>query len=350
MTTVATIALAIAVLVTALLYVAQRSNARLSGPDRAGAAIVYFMVAPFRWLALAVALGVAIDAGGFAWITLSTAAQAILVYIVHLATGVGSVIFLVVSGDRGAATPMRVACGLVSYLLPIVLVVYTGWAIDPAIVPWASPALMRWILLGALAVAAIAAATAALAASRAAAKRRAEAEAAPPDPFTERRLAELKATSPQAPLWQWLDFTGDNEPRAVREAALAAVAARPNLHAELAELLSGTWRTEALAHIRWHMTDSPPGLAIPVRDALLRVAQHMRDRLDQDETPYPGRFELETGQAVDLAERFHGPEADFRPVLAATRDALDRAGGRKVAPENRRRLDAWLRSDSRDPQ
>lgn len=345
MTTLADIGLIVAVLATGLLYVLQQSNARLRGPDKAGAAIVYFLIAPFRWLGLAVALGVAIGEGGFDWISDSAAAQAILVYLIHIGAGVVSVILLATSGDGDAPGAVKLACGLVSYLFPLTVAAYAGFAIDPALAPWAGPALMRWILIGALALGAVAAAAAALASARETARRRAPAElpASPETDRTAQRVAELDATSPEAPLWQWLDFAGDNNPRAVQERALAAVVARRRLHAELAELLAGPWLIEALAFIRWKLQESPAALAMPVRDAVQRVAEHLRGRIEANETPYPGQFELEAGQAADLADRFHGPDADFRPALQATRDALDLVTGRPAAPENRRRLDAWLR-------
>ena len=347
MTTLADIALVVALLVTLLLYMMQQSNRRLAGPDQAGAAIVYFILTPFRWLALALALGVAIGEGGFAWIGDSAAAQAILIYLVHIAAGVASVILLAAGGDRAASAPVKIAGAVVAYGVPLAVTAYAARTVNPTVLPDAGATTMRAILLGALALGLITTLAAAHVTVRAsptrAERRRAAAEAeADAEVRVINRMAQLEALSDQTPLWGLLDFTGDNEPPDVQERALAMIAARPALDEELATLLAGNWLVEALRYIRWHFRPTPAALALPIRDGLVRVADDIRYRIARHETPYPEQFELEVGQALDLAERYHGPAADFRPALVATRGALDLAAGRTAAPIGRARLDAWL--------
>ncbi|MGF1624214.1 MAG: hypothetical protein ACFCVH_04975 [Alphaproteobacteria bacterium] len=346
MTVLADIALVVALFVTLMLHPMKRSNDRLAGPDRAGSAIAYFLVTPFRWLALAVALGVAIGDGGFAWLGDSAAGQAIIVYLVLIAAGVASVILLVTGSERSAPPAIKIACAITAYGVPLAIAAYVAWAVNPALQAGADAGTMRAILLGTLALGLVTTLAAAAGGIRATARRarlNQAAIAAAAEASTSDRMAELSALGAQAPLWQLLDFTGGNEPEAVQERALAMVAARPTLHEDLAALLAGNWVIEALSYVRWHFQASPATLALPVRDALLRVVEVLKRRIDGQETPFPGQFELEVGQAVDLAERYHGPYADFRPALIATRDALDLVTGRLAAPKGRARLDAWLK-------
>ncbi|MEZ5670509.1 MAG: hypothetical protein R3F55_24360 [Alphaproteobacteria bacterium] len=321
------------------------SNRQLSGPDKAGAAIVYFMLTPLRWLPLGFGLLAATGAGAFAWIGGTSGLQYAAVVLVHAGFGAGSVVVLAaLAGARDLPAAPRAAMVVLPFVVPLAEIAYVAWAMNPGIAAAIGAGAMIALLLAALALGA-ATGLAAWAAVRNGRRRTrvaaADRPSAPAPDHESIRLAALGELAVDAPLEAWLPFADEEEPIHVRAWARAEIGQRAALADELAATLAGAEWARALDFVQRSLDSAPAGLAAPVRDALLRRAEAVRARVAAFETPFPRQYEAELGQAVDLAERF-AAAADFRPPLRALRDIVAGVTDRTLAPLGRARLDDWL--------
>jgi hypothetical protein len=138
-----------------------------------------------------------------------------------------------------------------------------------------------------------------------------------------KKMAELRALAPDAPLAQWLVFTRYGAPRARIDAAIAAIRARPDWLAEMAhEMLDGEYESsrDALRAIQ-HIQPPPAELAHGIAAVGKEIAQTLRDI--EKEPPDSERYRaLVSGTSTRFSAWMDATRAlqesnaaDFTPLL-----------------------------------
>ena len=157
------------------------------------------------------------------------------------------------------------------------------------------------------------------------------------------QLVQIGAMDPAQDLVRLLEQTSATRPDAVRTGALLKLQNYPEFHARLAELLRSKRRDPALVFLADNEAAQPRGLAEPVRDALLALADDVRRRMRESHHLWDDSFDVPVRRALAAADRIGcATGADYRAELRVLRQALDEPRRQTVRPHCRHWLDAWL--------
>jgi hypothetical protein len=136
----------------------------------------------------------------------------------------------------------------------------------------------------------------------------------PEEDYATKRMRELKGFTPDTPLGVWLGYSRGNDATEVKDFARRAIAARPQLHADLCGLLDTQRCTEALLYIQEEIQGAPEDLGEGIRAALRQVPDLLRRTFDDpsgvrsDSGLYDVRIALQAADKFTTATRSYAPE------------------------------------------
>lgn len=294
----------------------------MHGPDASMSEILFIFAAAPRWIFLSAALAIAIKRGGFDWISRQGLLAAAAIFAVQIAAGVVS--FAAMMTYRREEPLSDAGLWIFSFLIPLVMIALCAIALRGAPT---SPGLAIPLRAVGLLLAAVTAVGGALAY-----RQNAKAEAAQAAYVAERereerelldkRLAELNALTDASPLADWLPFLEDHR-NEVNEPAVARVAARPTLVADLTAMLGGEQRIAALKYIWLRMPRPPKELAAPALATIPPLIERTRAYLAADGEPYDPDLTSACEAMVVLAYQFRESGLDFRAPIQSWLDVLN---------------------------
>lgn len=310
------------------------------------------------WLLLSVALAVATARGSFGWVPVGRALQYPLVLSACAAMAVVTWFSGSLRGEPADQVPWaaRAVIGWAVYVLPLVIVGTGVFLVNPSLGELVPPLLVRLpvALSGGLSILVCAGLLSeGLSAWSSRTAARVEHEISRQNERDERYLAEVRGMDPERDFPQLLNHTSEFESPAIRALALEKALAHPHFTEALAEALRSGWSDYALRYVESNDPPDAQALAEPVRQALLREADWVRDMMRREHTLRDDDFDYRAVRLVKVVDRFRKDGADHAAAVRAYRQAFDEPrdgakGHNRVNPTCRRMLDEWLAAESRN--
>jgi hypothetical protein len=240
------------------------------------------------WLALAFVLAGLARRGALGWLPVEGAGAVALVLLAWVVlilvwSAPAFITIMVQFEDKSWGIDQVWPARFVAVGLPVVLLAYAAWLIN-APAPLGDSASLRWTMLGAVAAIGLAASVVVVK-EMARWERNAQEAAAREQEFEDGRIAAKRqafaALTEADSLLRWDEFTGYYQtPADVRDEALRRIGQRPDLEAELIEVLAssnGNWVEEGLRLIQNVPFTPSAALGEPVRAALLQRAEGLSE-------------------------------------------------------------------------
>jgi len=331
---IANILVALAVLLTILLFVVKADLGRLSGPDRSGADIILYILMGGRWILMAIVLSWCVAAGRFDWIGGGPGTRWLAVIGTLAGLGFVSAISMIMSTTQVAGVRIGSA-GMIGWAgLPGLVMIVTLAAIDGRVMAregaarWlqfglAGLALIGWLAFGTIWGVETVRSSRRRAegeAQRAAEQARLEAEWSAKQAGEDE---ELERMDPALPLEQWIVQTHLQYSDKHQERAAELIAERPRLVEELSEMLG---REDAMQ--REYANDfirrlkPPPAALIPaLAGAERKLAAQFRDGTS-GKAPMPSHVSGMSKSSLMTAQAMGDP-AELRSSLAEILAALE---------------------------
>jgi len=163
----------------------------------------------------------------------------------------------------------------------------------------------------------------------------------------QRRLAEIDSTDLMKDGVFLYSATDANQPKAIRERALAKIKSRPDWQEELTRRLQNDWALEAFTFLASNDVDDKSLFLEPVREGVFIQARLIRENIRQCRDKYDlyeGKFNWEIDRVIRAVDKFDGMGADYRPAMQELRNALDeRTSFEKPKLPAKEELDKWLK-------
>lgn len=330
------------------------------GHDRAtGVLMGLATVLPPLWLLLSTALAIATSRGAFEWLSVERWLQYGLVSAACVSMGILTWFSGSFRGELGDQIPRtaRAVIGWAVYVFPLLTIGVGVLVMNPELgervppllvrVPFAAAGGLSLLLCGGLLFEGLVAWSRRNAA-------RLEHVVTRQTERDERYLAEVQKMDPERDFPNLLNHTSEFESPAIRSLALEKVLAHPQLTQALAEALRSGWSDYALRYLESNDPPDPRPLAEPVREALLREADWVRNLIRREHTIRDDDFDGRAGRILKVVERFRAQGVDHAPAVRAFREALDEPrdptrGHNRIQPTCRRMLDEWLKKAARKP-
>jgi len=121
-------------------------------------------------------------------------------------------------------------------------------------------------------------------------------------------------------------YSGDNQPRQIREKAVLKIKSKPDWQEDLFHALEGDRVDEAFRFLLSNAIDDKPRFAKGVYQGVLSQARLIRQTLRRCSHPshvYDGQFGFEVDRSLQILEKFKGLGVDFTPAVKELRAALD---------------------------
>lgn len=346
------LALALVVYITALPFVLNDRSGRASAD---GIIISAVLVLIPMWLLIATALCIGTARGGFDWIAVGRGAQLIVVVVscaALLAVSAMSVVGKVwpPSDVPWAARPFA-KWGV--YVLPLVAIVFGLCAINlspDSSFPAAIYRLPFALVAGAAVLAGIGLLGQWVADLQHREAERVQEEARVESERDQQTLARIRSLDPDRDVPELLGHTNRYNTASVRDLALERLARSSNLTQAVAGALSGGWAEQGLIYVDACDVADPEALAEPVRQAILRTAERVRDLVRREHALQPDSFDFKTRLVVSAVTKFHGRGVDYAPAVRKLRAALNEPRSQTVHFTAADTLDRWLADADKPPQ
>ena len=142
-------------------------------------------------------------------------------------------------------------------------------------------------------------------------------------------------------------YSGNNQPREIREKAVLKIKSKPNWQEELYQALEGDGVDEAFRFLLSNEIDDKPRFAKGVYQGVLSQARLIRENLRRCSHPshvYEGQFGFEVERSLEVVEKFKDLGVDFKPAVQELRAALDEPIAYKNPNTScKKPLDNWLK-------
>lgn len=160
-------------------------------------------------------------------------------------------------------------------------------------------------------------------------------------------LARIRSLDAEKDVPELLGYTNRYNAASVRELALARLAENSNLTQAVAGALSGGWAEQGLIYVDACDVDDPDALAEPVRQAILRTAERVKDLVRREHSLQPDSFDFKTRLVVSAASKFRGRGVDYAFAVRRLRAALNEPRSQTVHFTAADTLDRWLAEASK---
>jgi hypothetical protein len=159
-------------------------------------------------------------------------------------------------------------------------------------------------------------------------------------------LAQIDSTDVNKGISSLFLYSGNNQPREIREKARLKIKSKPDWQDELYKALEGDGVEEAFRFLNHNEVDDKARFAKGVYQGLLNQARLIRENLRSCTHPsnvYDGMFGSEIRRSLEVAEKFKGLGVDYKPAVQEMRAALDeRQGYGDPNHSDKKLLDKWL--------
>jgi hypothetical protein len=245
----------------AMVHMTVLTNPPRGGDAAMGAAIAMLAGSFFFWLLVGATLVCCTMVGGFDWI--GGESRGWRVWLVLLAF-IGIVVISLLAIGISLETAGRTTSGrwsmltiwasrVVAIMLPLILLAYAGWRINVDPQPQTPTLNYAWLgVIGALGLVAIAVSIQELGRWNKEANEAAKAEQNREDEKTAERRREFEALSESDTLLKWYEYSTYSSPEDVRLEALRRMSQRPNLEAEIIQVLTSAndlWAAEGVRFV-----------------------------------------------------------------------------------------------------
>ncbi len=300
-----------------------------------------FLIAAF-WVCMALTAGVIGFGSGFAWLSLGRFGGGGILVLGFLVLLLGSVLGMEASfrGIRWLAPFNSVVTALVLMAtFAVLLNENLKTLVSPALVKWGLGAvfslnvlMLTWMIFGAF----LSKASAFLPSS-----------SSKLDDFQLGILDQIDRCDASKGITSLFIFSGNNQPRQIREKAVLKIKSKPDWQEDLFHTLEGDGVDEAFLFLLWNEVDDKPRFAKAVYQGVLSQARLIRENLRRCSHPshvYEGKFGFEVERSLKVVEKFKDLGVDFKPAVQELRAALDEP----IAYKNpnvscKRLLDNWLK-------
>ena len=280
--------------------------------------------------------------GGFAWLSLGRFA------------GGGMLVLCFLVMMSGSTLGMEASFGGIRFLAPVnavatslVLMVTAAVLLNENLKMIASPTLVKWGLGAVLAVNSLMLTTMILGAIASRASAFLPRSSDELDNFQLGILDQIDSCDASKGITSLFIYSGDNQPRQIREKARLKIKSKPGWQEDLYHTLEGDGVDEAFRFLLSNDVDDKPRFAKGVYQGVLSQARLVRERLRRCSHPshvYDGQFIFEVRHSLGVVEKFKDLGVDFKPAVKELRAALDEP----VAYDNpdvssKKLLDKWLK-------
>ena len=315
-----------------------------------------FLMLPL-WFLLASALATATAKGGLDWTGRDRALQYLLVLICSVALMVVSGFSFVGKFEPPAQMPAitRSFAGWAVQLFPLITIAFCLLALNPGLGQSVPPLLMRVPMIAISGVSLVISVgllfTLAVHSQQQAASR-VEAEVEFHNKRDRDVLARVELITAEENFAELLGFANRFEKDHIRSIAIKKAEAHPKFTEELAQVLAGGWAEKGLVYLDACDAPDPKALAVPVRAAILKLAEDARNSVERTHTFYAEQFDWNTRIILSVADKFRDSGVDYEPAIREFRAAPDLPRAKTFAFNARRPLDAWLakQAKGRQPQ
>jgi hypothetical protein len=302
---------------------------------------------PALWFFLAMALCASVAKGGLDWLKAPRGGQIALVVVACVSFAVVTWLSGVLRGEPADQIPwgMRPLISWAIWVFPLVVLAFCVLTIHPTIVARV-PAVVFRVPLAAVGALSLLAGGGMLiewvGSMQLQDQERVERLVSEEAQRHQRRLDEVQALDAEKDMGRLLGYTNRYDDAKVREAALAKIHSNPNLEQELAAMLSNLMGDDVLIFLDASDPPDKKALAEPVREALVTVANEVRESMHGSGTLHADSFDYQAKLVLSVAERFGELGVDYAPAIRAFRNALDEPREEKVKFGCTAMLDGWL--------
>jgi hypothetical protein len=341
MHTSANLLLFIALLAAAYLFKLTFLQKMPGGDYGVGYSGMIFLALIGFWVCMILVAGILIKGGGFAWLPLGRFGGSGMLMLCFLVLLLGSNL-----GMRGAFRMIPFLAPLNAVATPLVLLLTFAVLLNENLRMSISPALVKWGLAAILALNSLVLLTTVFGGFVSRVVGMTQRFGGELDNFQLGILAQIDSCDVSKGISSLFIFSGDNQPRQIREKALLKIKSKPDWQEDLYQALESDVVDEAFRFLLSNEVDDKPRFAKGVYQGLLSQARLMREHLRECTHPsnvYDGMFSSEIRRALEVVEKFKDLGVDYKPAVKEMRAALDeRIGYGDPNLSDKKVLDKWL--------
>lgn len=301
----------------------------------------FFLLAAY-WICMALVALVIGFGDGFAWLPLGRFAGGGMLALGFLILILGANL-----GMDPSFRGIRWLAPINAIATPLAMMVVAAVLLNDNLKTVVSPSLIKNVLTGVLALNSLMLASIFLAGFAAKAARYLPRFNRELDSFQMGILAKIDSCDASKDISSLFLYSGDNQPRQIREKAVLKIKSKPDWQDDLYRTLDSDGVDEAFRFLLANEVEDKPRFAKGVYQGLLNQARLIRERLHRCWHPshvYNGQFFSEVDRSLCLVEKFKNQGVDFKPAVAEMRAALDE----HIPFDNpdttcRKMLDKWLK-------
>ncbi|MBK8242561.1 MAG: hypothetical protein IPK88_03980 [Saprospiraceae bacterium] len=273
------------------------------------------------WICMALVACVIGVGGGYAWLSLGRFAHGGILVLCFLVMILGANL-----GMRGSYKMFSVL-GLVSTVLtPLVLMMASAVLLNDGLKATVSAQLVKWGLSGVLGLNSLILATIILGMVVTKLNINWRQLSNKLDNFEMGILKQIDECDASKGITSLFIYSGNNQPRAIREKALLKIKSKPDWQEDLLKTLEGDGADEAFRYILDNEVDDRARFARGVEKGIWSQARLIREGLRRCNLPsnlYKGQFSSEVERALEAADQFQDLGVDFKPAVQELRNALE---------------------------
>jgi hypothetical protein len=316
-----------------------------AGPDRAMIGLGCFFLQTPRWVCMAILLGLCVAKGAFMWPE-SRAAQYFVVFVVHVAIGVGAICAGL--GGLGVTSGVPVwltrILALSTVIVPTVQIIFAAWFLNFGLHKGLDTATMRYttntfltVFAGLVCLFALAGLSAwSLTTTDTRNRRRAFEQEQQARQRAQQDVEDnaFRALTPESPLAEWMAFLEYPNSEEHQRAAMDAILNRPRLDQELSKLIASGDESRCIKAMYFVGKMFPPPLEVAdaVREQahlVTKIAQEIDPASPDSRNVLHEKVHARAHGVLAAAHGLYRVHVDLRPELRAMADVC---GPREQAP------------------
>jgi len=294
------------------------------------------------WICMALVACVIGLGGGYTWLSLGRFAHGGILVLCFLVLILGANL-----GMRGSYKMVSVLGLVSSVLTPLVLMMASAVLLNDGLKATVSAQLVKWGLSGVLGLNSLILTTIILGMVISRLHIHWPRSSNELDDFQLGILKQIEECDASKDITSLFIFSGDNQPRAIREKAVLKIKSKPDWQEDLLKMFEGDGVDEAFRFILSSDVEDKARFARGVEKGIWSQARLIREDLRRSNHPsnlYEGQFSTEVRHALEAADQFQDQGVDFKPAVQELRNALEEPiGFEKPEFSCIKRLDKWLK-------
>lgn len=282
--------------------------------------VLLMLLAAF-WICLALVACVIGLGGGYAWLSLGRFAHGGILVLCFLVLILGANL-----GMRGSYKVVSVLGLVSSVLTPLVLMMASAVLLNDGLKATVSAQLVKWGLSGVLGLNSLILATIILGMVATRLHIHWPRSSNELDDFQLGILKQIEECDASKDITSLFIFSGNNQPKQIREKALLKIKSKPDWQEDLYNTLEGDGVDQAFRFLISNDVDDKERFAKGIYQGILNQARLIREGLRRCSHPshvYVGQFSWEVGHSLELVDKFKDLGVDYKPAVQELRNALE---------------------------